>query len=359
MSKLFEEIVKINLLAHVQAKCGGEKKNASDKTTHINPCPLCGHNDAFTYYFDTNSFKCFSCDEAGDIINFERIRLGLESNLEAAKSLAEKYGISIDEPKPPKISLVAPPVKPKKKKVAGPTIDPDRAKALRRLTANHYHQIYLSSPWAINYQTVTRGHKQKTLEQLNIGLFDGSLDFVKLVADNGFSETDLAAVSLLRPKKNGGYWPGIGKGNFIYPHYSKGEVLYFSIKDPNPIKANRDKWQPVKRGADPNWVLYNQDATEAATIWLVEGEDDCITCIDHGLKNTAATLGNFNTPHILDWLRRNSKDKTFILAFDPDKAGLEYQVKYAAAIQDGGGTVKTIRASLETFKDGGDTYVMT
>lgn len=350
MSNLFQEVVKISLLAHIQAQCGGKPVNPSSSTTHINPCPLCGHNDAFTYYFDTNSFKCFSCDQAGDIINFERTRLALESNQEAAKHLATQYGIDIEDPHPPTSVPIAMPVK--KDPAPELTIDPDRAKELRKLIADHYHQLLLNNEWAVNYQTQVRGHKLKTLKQHRIGYSDGSLVFVQIAAAAGFTETDLEAVSLLKPKKGkpGTYWPAINKNRFVYPHFLDGEILHFSIKDPEPDKEKRGKWQIKRAGGDPEWLFYGQGALASPTIWLVEGEDDRLTCIEHGLKDTAAIIGNFNTPYIMEWLPKHADGKTFFLAFDPDKAGLGYQKKYTAAIIAGGGTVKSVMPTLETFK---------
>jgi len=45
---------------------------SGDKIEKINPCPICGHNDCFTYYPNTDTYSCFSSedDSGGDIIKF-------------------------------------------------------------------------------------------------------------------------------------------------------------------------------------------------------------------------------------------------------------------------------------------------
>lgn len=50
------------------------------KTVKINPCPICGHNDCFTYYPETDTYYCFSDDHksGGSIIKYFMERFNLK-----------------------------------------------------------------------------------------------------------------------------------------------------------------------------------------------------------------------------------------------------------------------------------------
>ncbi len=45
------------------------KKTGNTYRLDDQSCPLCGHNDCFTLYPESNSFHCFSCDENGDVFD--------------------------------------------------------------------------------------------------------------------------------------------------------------------------------------------------------------------------------------------------------------------------------------------------
>ena len=66
----------------------------------INPCPIDGKaNDAFTIYPKTQTWKCFSCGEAGDVIGFEQRIKNFTSKFEALKSLATEIGYELTQSK--------------------------------------------------------------------------------------------------------------------------------------------------------------------------------------------------------------------------------------------------------------------
>ena len=51
------------------------------KTYRVNPCPVCGHNDHFTIYPETNSYSSFSgCCQGGSIYKFLQEVEGLSEN---------------------------------------------------------------------------------------------------------------------------------------------------------------------------------------------------------------------------------------------------------------------------------------
>ncbi|MFW6271775.1 MAG: toprim domain-containing protein [Desulfosalsimonas sp.] len=331
------------------AETAGSQIIRTGSTCRANPCPVCGHHDCCTIYPEDNSFSCFSCEAAGDVINMERAIHHHESNFEAARTLADRYHIHYDktqksEPDPQKTPQTSPdtgrqPKTPAKQQKTAtrsntlPEIDPERAAALRAVMAEHFHQALLADEAALKYQTERRGHAKEIISTHKIGI--ATANPIAAAKEAGYTMEDLHAVCLLR-RRGKGYGPYIPAGVYVYPHFRAGKIVHFTLKDPSKTY----QFQLKRAGADPDWLCYGQDAMEnASALWLVEGEDDRLTMIEYGgLKDVSATIGNTNTPYLLDWIGKNAAGKTFYLCFDPDDAGKKYLAKYGTAIVNSGGT---------------------
>lgn len=347
MRELFETVKKISLKDHIFKL--SPKILSSSKTPHVNPCPLCNHRDCFTLYLDSNSFKCFSCDQAGDIINFERIIKGSDSNLIAAQSLADQYGIpytaSPNQSYTPPVQAAAPPDPEPPKCLTIPT---ERAHALRALTADYFNDLLMRNSAALKYQTGHRGHALATLTERKIGWSDGNLKaYITHIKAADYTEADAIAVGIIGiSATNCRPWLKPSLGFYVYPQFYNGNVSHFTLKDPNPNKSARKKWQIGRTAGDTDWLCYNQDQLANDVIILVEGEDDALTCIENGAPHTAAVIGNTNTHYLVSWLEQNAKGKTVYLAFDPDDAGRKYFRKYTEAVYKGGGCVYSMMEPL-------------
>lgn len=59
-----------DFLSYIRSFGGSERR--AGKVTVFNPCPICGHNDDFCFYSDTNTFMCFGAngDKGGTVIDF-------------------------------------------------------------------------------------------------------------------------------------------------------------------------------------------------------------------------------------------------------------------------------------------------
>lgn len=59
-----------DFLSYIRSFGGSERK--AGKVTVFNPCPICGHNDDFCYYHETNTFFCFGSSGrvGGSVIDF-------------------------------------------------------------------------------------------------------------------------------------------------------------------------------------------------------------------------------------------------------------------------------------------------
>lgn len=340
MSELFKVIRRLDLADHMSRHAEIERVG---QTLRANPCPVCNHNDCCTVYPKDNTFSCFSCDSGGDIINFQRILAGHDSNLAAAKDLAAQYHIDPDQPRLPEKYQTK---QEKPKKAPAPAADApqaavisrERAEKLRRLAAETFHDALARNPDATRYQITKRGHSWDTLQKHLVGISTPAV--IKQATKAGYTKEELCAVGLMRRygKSYGQYIP---TGHYVYPHFSGDRILHFTIKDPTKEK----KFQLRRAAADTDWIMYGQDALENEEVWLVEGEDDRLTLLENGEDSVCATIGNSNTARILDWIGANAKGKTFYLAFDPDDAGKKYAAKHGTTIYNSGGRALVIDLS--------------
>ena len=337
MIDVFEKVKGVvDIVLYVENDTGSRAKKEGT-TYRINPCPLCYHNDCFTLYPSDNSFNCFSgeCGKGGSVVDYEMFRQNITDPLEAARSIAKKESISLEESGFPQASKSQTSGNERKEPGSEPKIDEERALALRGIVADFYHEQLLDNKKALEYQINIRGHSLEILKVFKIG-YVGRWSLIKLAKECGYSVEDLVDVGLIKKLKNG-YVPYIPEKFYIYPHFLNGKVLFFSIKDPTKDK----KFQIRKRYASTGWLAFNQDVLDGSgPIVLTEGEDDLLSIVDRAKQSdTVCILGNFNTPAILAFLKKNSSEKTFYFAFDRDPAGKKYVEKYAQGILAGGGRV--------------------
>jgi hypothetical protein len=217
-------------------------------------------------------------------------------------------------------------------------ITPARANALRDFAAGFYHEQLLSSFEALHYQTEIRHHDIELLKRFRIG-YAGSRSIITHAKEAGFTVEELIAVGLVG-KRSAGFTPTIAQGLYVYPHTYSGAVLFFSLKDP----SGELRFQIRKKCAGPGWLAFNQDSfDQAGPVVIVEGENDLLSVVGKGGHEvTVATIGNYNTPSLLSYLKANAGGKTFFLCFDNDDAGRAYTQKYSGAIIEGGGEARVI-----------------
>jgi len=74
-----------------------EFKNAEFKNGHVNPCPVCGHNECFHVYNSDKKWFCFSNEHnsGGSVIDLVLEYKNFQNVEEAAVWLAEKFNIEV------------------------------------------------------------------------------------------------------------------------------------------------------------------------------------------------------------------------------------------------------------------------
>lgn len=296
----------------VELKQSGENYIIDDEREH-GGCPFCSHNDCFKIRIiedepEKSMYRCFSCDEHGDVINWRAKRKGITPK-EAALELAKEYNIQLPH-------------------------DYSPLQELFRLAAHYYQTclwescnrpyIELGRMTPLQYQKDIRRHSEEALKEWHIGWSDGSL--VEYLDGLGFDQelivqSGLASVDKKTGRLRGDFLPS---KCFIYPHYVNGRVSHFTFKDSQKKLA----YQLPKKFSLNGYMFYGQDTiSRAETVVIVEGENDLLSCWDTSkVPAIIATIGQVSGEQ-LEWIKEHLADKNIITIFDPDEAGDKYRVK--------------------------------
>jgi 5S rRNA maturation endonuclease (ribonuclease M5) len=326
----------VSLLSELEKDLGitfrqmGDKNWVIDGDTSVESCPFCGHHGCFRVMQilgenSTGFYKCFSCDEHGDVITWRSKQKKIDL-AEAAKELAREHGIRISSESNP-------------------------IQQVFTLAANYYHQCLIETcdkPQAIfenltplEYQTTIRKHKLETLTKHKIGFSDGGL---YLYLDSlGIDKAILEQSGLINKKTGKDYLPA---SCFIYPHFVKGRASHFTFKDP----TKRIQYQLPKKYSLNGYLFYGQDSfLESSQVVLVEGENDRLSVIESGIPFCTAIIGQISGEQ-LDWLRENGRNKHVLTIFDPDDAGDLYREK-VEVLRKFFGDLKHVRPSEDKDVD--------
>ncbi|MCZ4331792.1 phage/plasmid primase, P4 family [Aeromonas hydrophila] len=294
------------------ALTGQDVKKVGSNTYRLDDasCPLCGHNDCFTLYPDDDRFKCFSCDEHGDVLDLVVKCDKARSSADAARLLL--LGELSVAPTVRKVVKLEQPIY---------TAPPARLQELFKLAANHY-QARLD----LDELMELRGHSEEVLVGLDIG-FSGGLN--KALKDAGFSQEERLASGLVKNSQESpdllrDFFPS---GVYVFPHFDRnGQVSRFTFKDPNKQYQFQLPSQHWLNGVQ----FYGEESLNApGPVALVEGENDRLSLVDAGWPGPVlATIGTLSQTQ-LEWLGRELADCDVVTFFDTDDAGNKYRSKVA------------------------------
>lgn len=274
---------------------------------------------------ETQSFKCFSTNEGGDVFSYLKLTKGLNFP-EAVAMLADKAGIALEQPNksPEQIAL-------------------DRKRAEDRKLflklnqfAARFYQETLEGPGgapARDY-VLKRQISPDSVLQFALGYAPDSWTslrdyFLKIKAPM------ISAHELGLFRTKGGETPKADGSNFfdtfrnrlIFPiRDAQGDVLGFGGRWLGPSNAESPKYinSPETPVYEKDKVLYNIDQArksirELETVVLVEGYMDCLALVQAGFTNVVANCGTALTRTQVGLLRRLAPK--VICLYDSDKAG--------------------------------------
>lgn len=302
---IFQKIkTDVDFLSAMEFYCGPLKEVGDNTyTTEEDECPIHGGHGCFRMKVDgyNSIINCFgNCDHDDwpvDIIEFVRIKEGLETVGEAARLIARDFKIEIPTETPvSRIYFAA----------------FEYYRDLLMLGANKLKVLGKRTP--MEYQLEVRKHKQSSIEKANVGWSDGGLlDYL----DGDFSREDLLASGLFN-EKNGKMFDVIPKESFVYPHFWNGRVSKFTFKHTG------GKEYQIKKQYWLNGIEFLA-VGDGSPVAIVEGENDLLALLDEDWPGTVLCTNGSVSKSQIDWLCAHPTEyHTF---WDGDKAGETYADK--------------------------------
>ncbi len=329
MASLIETIkAKIDVVEEVSLVAALRKSGKSFQGL----CPF--HNErtpSFYVFPESQTWRCFGCNEGGDVFTFVEKQQGLEFR-DALLYLAEKAGISVEEYSS---------ANPEQEREANAL--KERLRKLNEDAVLWFHQILLRSRDAAEARTYlqSRGISSDSVMSFSLGYAPGDWDGLsRYLLGQGYSEHELMNGGLARPRDSGKVQSGSGvgvigrePGGGVYDYFRnriifpirdiRGRVIGFggrALGDGHPKYLN----SPQTPLFEKNNVLYALDMARdaiklAKQVIIVEGYVDAVIAHQYGTKQTVACIGSAITEKHIQQIKKLTKQVT--LALDPDAAG--------------------------------------
>ena len=305
-------------------------------------CPFHSEKSpSFIVSAERQSFKCFGCQEGGDVISFLQKYDGM-SFLEALEALAKRVGITLESYRPTSQDAY-------KKKLL----------EIMSLSSEYFHFLltkHKSGEEAREYLK-SRGIGSEAINLFNLGYAPNQWRSVSdfLVTKKKYAPEDLEAVGLIIRKQESenrnqsSHFYDRFRGRVMFPLKDhKGVVVGFSGRElpgneKDPASPAATQGHGAKYINSPETMLYskskmlygmweNREAIRKAdAIVLVEGELDVIPSWQAGVKNVVAIKGSAFTLEQAQLMSRLTKN--VVMSLDSDVAGQE-AIKRAVTIAE-------------------------
>ncbi len=300
-------------------------------------CPFHNERTASFYVFaESQTWRCFGCNEGGDVFSFVQKQQGLEFR-EALHYLAEKAGVPVEDQgnRDPEAE----------REVSAAR---ERLRKLNEDALLWFHHMLLRSKEATEARAYVqrRGISSDSVMSFALGYAPDQWEALShYLLGQGYSERELVMGGLARERQDdqqGGYGGGVYdyfRDRLIFPiRDMRGRVIGFggrALGDGKPKYLN----SPQTLLFEKNSVLYAIDMArdaikQAHQVVIVEGYVDAVIAHQYGTKQTVACIGSAITEKHIQQLKKLTRQVT--LALDPDAAG-------SAATEHG------IQEALRTF----------
>ncbi len=283
---------------------------------------------SFTVDPETSRWRCFgACQEGGDVFKFLEKAESL-TFIEAAERLAERAGITLTG--------------------KGDAIEAQRLRSERDRLYNvnaaalqffrdSYKRFRLPQEYA-----VARGLTHETLEEFGVGYApDDWEQLANYLLKRKVNPDDAVKAGLIIPSRRGdGTYMDRFRGRLIFPIIDTQErVVGFGgrliVEKPDAPKYLNSPETPVYVKSKTLYALNRARKAigEKGVTVVVEGYMDAIAAHQAGIANVVATCGTSLTGDHARLLRRYAgENKTVVLSFDADKAGLSAALRAAETI---------------------------
>ena len=303
---------------------------------------LCPFHDDRTPSFSVSPakgiYKCFSCGEAGNVVNFI-MKHDQMTYPEALKVLAKKYGIEVKE---------------------------------RELTTeekqleNERESMFLVNEWAAKYfQNILHNHvdgkaiglqyfrnrdfRDDIIEKFQLGFcLPGKQEFANAALKAGYKAEFLVKTGLCFERENGELADRFN-GRVIFPWLNvSGKIIAFGGR----LLDSRTKGISQKYVNSPGSEIYQKDhalygiyqAKKAIAkfdlVYMVEGYTDVVSMHQCGIENVVANSGTALSVYQIKLLRRFTSN--IVLLYDGDEAGQHAALRGTDMLLSEGMNVKVL-----------------
>jgi DNA primase len=268
-------------------------------------------------------YKCFGCGKGGSVYNFLMDMEGL-SFPEAIRRVAEITGVMLPEPVDDQQYERAKKKKEEKKKLADQVIELNR-------TAMEFWESELQgkskNAREARAYLAARGISDETQKTFRIGFSPDSWDsLLNVLKETGADEKLLEQSGLvIRHEERNSLYDRF-RGRIMFPVLDvDGNPIAFGARamgDEQPKYLNSPETPAYVKGQHLYGLFHSKnEIRQKKFAILVEGYLDLISLCEHGVRNTAASLGTAFTPEQSRLLSRFTK--RVVINYDGDDAGVK------------------------------------
>ncbi len=292
-------------------------------------CPFHGERTPSFYVYPDGHWRCFGCNEHGDLITFIEKTQGLDF-IDALTALAEKAGVTLDRGRLDAADGAE----------AAEGSARKRLRALNEAASIWFHAQLLQSPSAQYCRTYldSRGVSNESIATWRLGYApDGDL-LSKYLLTQGYTSKELieGGFSREREQSAGTSLYDYFRNRLIFPIRNRaGQTIAFGGRE---LGGGHPKYLNT-----PQTVLFDKGATlfgldlardgikRADRVVVVEGYMDAIVPYQHGFRNVVAVIGSALTEKHVHHIKQLTRRVT--LALDPDAAGESATVRGISVAQ--------------------------
>ncbi|MDO4834132.1 MAG: DNA primase [Bacillota bacterium] len=288
---------------------------------------------SFVVYEASQRYKCFGCNEGGDVLNFVQKYYNLDFR-EAVEMLAGEYGIEI----------------PEGSFGTGTKKNEEYFKINREAAIFFYRAMREKRNPGMPYM-LRRGITRETLDEFGIGYADGTWTSLSdHLTGMGFKKEDILRLGLASEK--GGRYYDKFRNRVIFPiKNTAGKVIGFGgrILDKGEPKYLNSPESSVflKKSNLYGLNLAKEHISGDNCIILVEGYMDVISLYQAGIRNVSASLGTALTDGQARLIKRHTSN--VILSYDADAPGQQAALRGLDILYGAG-----CRAKVLVVDDGKD-----
>lgn len=292
-------------------------------------CPFHGEKTpSFNIYTETDSFYCFGCGAAGDVISFI-MKIDNLDYVEAVKYLAQRAGMDMPEDGyDDSLSRLR-----------------KRVYEANREAARYYYNTLVSEKGRAGLDYFrSRMLADSTIRHFGLGFADDNWSSLcEHLRSKGFKDNELVAANLAVRRRSGKGIYDRFTNRVMFPIIDlRGNVIAFGgriMTDQKPKYLNTSD-TPVFKKSENLFSLNNAKNTGSRTLILCEGYMDVIAVNQAGFQNAVATLGTALTNEQALLMKRYADE--VIICYDADEAGQKATARAIPLLRNAGLNIRVL-----------------